>query len=70
MRGRERRRRRSVIGCRSLLAVRVAGDHEAEKLARDGPVDTVPGGCPERRFGGLRWGWLTTFSGRKPAYPW
>ena len=36
---------RSVMGCRPLLAVRVAGDQEAEEVARDGPVEAVPGGA-------------------------
>ena len=50
------------------LAVRDAGGQEAGKLARDGPAGAVPGDAPERRFGGVRKGWLTTVTGRKPAH--
>ena len=46
LRGRERRR--------SFLAVRVAGDREAEELVCDGPVDAVPGGARRGVFGGVQ----------------
>jgi len=42
-RGRECRLHRSVMGCRSLLAVRGDGGQEAEEVARDGSVEAVPG---------------------------
>lgn len=40
------------MGCRLLLAVRQAGDQEAEEIARDGPVRAVPGGARRGAFGG------------------
>jgi len=41
-RGRECRLHRSVMGCRSLLAVRGPGGQEADEIGRDGPVEAVP----------------------------
>ena len=57
MRGRERRRHRRVTGRRSLLAVREAGDQEAEELARDDRESVFQGGAQER-FCGRPQGWL------------
>ena len=53
---------------RSLLTVREADDPEAGACLRRCGRD-CSGRCPERRFGGVRGGWLTTGSGREPAYP-
>lgn len=49
---RKRRRHRRSEGASVARAVRKAGGHEAEELARDGSVDAVPDRAPRGRFGG------------------
>ena len=52
MRGRERRHRRGGREYRSILAVQVASDREAEELARADAVEAVPGDARRGVFGG------------------
>ena len=67
MRGRARRHPRSGMEYRWILAVQVASDRKAEKLARADAVEAVPGDA-RGVFGGSAEGWLSHSFVSKPAH--
>ncbi len=52
-----------------VLSVGETGDHEAGQLARDGPVEAVPGDARRGVSGGSAEGWLTHVTVEQPADP-